>query len=50
MHKQDERDMLDSSICGKDLREMVTSKLHTEHRLTLLREPVVSVWFMIFIL
>lgn len=39
MHKQDEVDVLSSSICGKDLEELVTSKLYTECGLRFFQEP-----------
>lgn len=39
MHKQDEVDVLSSSICGKDLEELVTSKLYTECGVRFFQEP-----------
>lgn len=39
MHKQDEADVLSSSICGKDLEELATSKLYTKCGLRFFQEP-----------
>lgn len=39
-HQQNEGDVLGSSTCGKDLKKLFTSKLHTKPRLKFLKESV----------